>query len=139
MATTLLAGITRKFDTSSITATVSSGLYVGTYPENTSLPFVVLLHLGEVPEWSMESVYTEISRVQFHCFAVGLANCETIASTLKSTFDWCDLQINDATTISCKRTGYFIAADEQRSSQADLVYRAQVDYTIEVRRTLPGS
>lgn len=141
--TTLLGGIVRRFDAAgTLTASMSQGLYVGLEPEGKSLPFVVLLHMGETPEWCFENAYLEHGEVQFHVFAAGLANTEEIATNIKATFDppaggrTIDLQIAGATTISFLRTGYVVTADEQKSSEGQIVYHCQIDYSSELKRTL---
>lgn len=140
MATTLLGALADRFDGyGGLTALVgSSGLYVGQEPEGVALPFVVVTHQGEVPEWTTEKAYTTIATVQFNCYAKGCAAVEAIALQVKGCFDWCqaNLNINGATPIRMTRTMYVLAAEAVRASDGALVYRAQLDYEVEVNRTL---
>ncbi len=137
MATTLLGALVERFDRSSLVSTVSGGLYVAEYPENTNIPFVVLVHQGEVPECTFEKAYTESGAVQFHCFAQGLAAAESIASGVKDLYDWCVLDITGARNVSVRRVNYLVTLEQLKSATGDLVFDARVDYRTELARTLP--
>lgn len=114
-------------------------VFVGQEPEDDDLPFVVLVHQGEVPEWSFESAYTEVGKVQFACMAKGCANAEEIALRVKAVFDWCQasLTIVNATVVRVMRTNYQVTAEEMKAPDGSIVYQAMVEYETEVKRVLP--
>jgi hypothetical protein len=137
MATTLLGAIVEKFSADfDLTASVPSGIWVSQVPEGKALPFVALIHGGEVPDWTFEREYVEEGSVQFLCYAQGCAAAEAIATLVKTAFDWGTLTITGAVSIQLERTNYQVSSTElARSPTGEIVYEAMVEYRTIVRKT----
>jgi hypothetical protein len=136
-APTLLGAIVNQFNASgALMAAVPSGIWVSQVPETLPLPFVVLIHGGEVPDWTFERDYLEDGQVQFLCYALGCAAAENIATLLKTAFDWQSLMITNATSIQVERTNYLVSAtDLFRAPSGEIVYEAMVEFHTRVKKT----
>jgi hypothetical protein len=137
--TTLLGSLTARFEADATLASlVPSGVWVSQVPEGTPLPFVVILHGGEVPEWYTERDYVEQGTVQFLCYAKGCAAAEAVATAVKDAFDWQPLTItgHNAASIEVRRTNYTVSAtDMHRAADGEIVYEAAVEYQTLIRKT----
>lgn len=140
MALTTLGALVALIDskTATLGITDSGGLWVAQIPENeTTLPFVAVLHQGEKPEWTFERAYTETTTVEIHALAVGLLAAETLALALKGILDWTTaLNVTNAAVIRCHRTDYRVDLAPFRDASGRLVFDATTTYEIEIRRTL---
>jgi Protein of unknown function (DUF3168) len=134
--TTLLGALVAHFQAdASLTAAVSGGIWVSQIPEGVQLPFVCLLHGGEVPDWTFERDYVEDGQVQFVAYALGCANAESIATLIKAAFDWTDLTIANAISIQVERTNYQVSVtDLFRAPSGEIVYQAATDYHTRIKK-----
>jgi hypothetical protein len=135
--TTLLGGLVAHFQgDTALTAAATGGIWVSQVPEGVQLPFVCLLHGGEVPDWTFERDYVEDGEVQFLCYALGCAAAENIATLLKAAFDWTNLTITNAISIQVERTNYQVSVtDLFRSPSGEIVYEAAVSYHTRLKKT----
>ena len=142
---TVLGAIVARFDASGAYADIASsgGLWVDQVPEQKALPFVILVHEGEVPEWTMEDAYTEEVNFRFEVFAVGLAAAESIATKIKAAFDLpgqaqaaAAFSITNAAVFSCQRTSYHVAAVGELEATSQQVYQCTLNYKLWVKKTL---
>jgi hypothetical protein len=113
---------------------VPSGLWVGQVPELLALPYVCALHQGEVPQWATDTFYLEETKVAFHCLAETAAKAEAIQLAVKALYDWNVLMIDNATTVSVRRTNYRLTAEATRAPDAEIVYRGVVEYAVLIAR-----
>jgi uncharacterized protein DUF3168 len=137
VATTLLGAIVERFTADfDLNAAVPSGIWVSQIPEGKTLPFVCLIHGGEVPDWTFEREYVEEGRVQFLCYAKGCAAAEAIATLIKTAFDWQTVTITGAASIKVERVNYQVSSTELfRAPDGEIVYEALVEYIFWVRKT----
>ena len=143
MATTLLGILVDRFDdVPALVAAVPTGIYVSQIPETKPLPYVVLVHGGEVPDWNFQNEYVEEGRVQFYCYALTCQAVEEIATLVKSAYDWEEGSLvvtgGDAVAraISLERTNYLVSiTDLFRAPSGEVVYEALVEYQTRIRRT----
>ncbi len=111
-------------------------------PELKPLPVCCIMHNGEIPAWTTESLnspYTEETQVQFQVFAELAQNAEAIALAVKNRFDWANtaLAVTNATDVSVARTNYTLSKVELvRSRKTEVVFMAALDYTVTITRRL---
>jgi hypothetical protein len=136
MAATLLGAYVELFQASAaLTAAATGGIWVGQIPETIVLPFVCLVHGGEVPNWTFERDYVEDGQVQFLCYALTCEAAESLATLVKAAFDWQQLTIANALSIQVERVNYLVQPEDQfRSPSGEIVYRAMVEYHSRVRK-----
>lgn len=146
MAATNLQAIIARFDTGAAGALASQSgkLWFGEVPEDrTTFPLCCLAHGGaQPPDYNFENDYLEDDLYSFFVFHTDLAACEAMALEIKKLFDLPDsfecaaaLLIDNASARSCVRTSYVVSVDEHDTPQGLSVYKAQLDYTLTVRKT----
>jgi Protein of unknown function (DUF3168) len=133
MATTVLGGMLAVYQADNLLPTLAPAFWTGQAPENTALPYLVLEHQGETPEWNSQGGIEE-TRCTLHAFAEGAAATEAIVEAVRSAFDFVRLSLTGIGDMGVMRTGYTLTPDE-RAGDADLVYHAAVSFLVRVYRT----
>lgn len=134
MARTLLGACVSLYSSAGLDA--AAKIWVSQAPEGSDLPLVVLVHQGEVPEWTTERAYEQMGNLQFLVFSKGAAAVEDLALEIMQTFDWTtSLSITGATGIEVMRTNYLVAVEEPRAQDGEIVYRAEISYKVRTTRT----
>ena len=142
-SSSLIGAIVARWDQSIPDTLASGGLWPCQIPDDkTSLPFAVLWHEGEVPEWTTQDAYTEDGQVRFEVYSATLADAESIAARIKDTFDFPGnagpyFSFSDGSQmISMTRVNYLVSLSEYRTAQAKVVYQVDLLYKTQLRRTL---
>lgn len=148
MRDTVLAAITRTFDNNAGLKerfASSSGLWVIEVPESDSLPFAVLFHDGETPDFTNGGDdYIETGAVHFDVFAVNLETTEELANAIVDAFDpttetvgWKKLQVtgNRTKSMEMSRTGYKIEQVPFRDKNNNVVFQSTVSYQTRMKHT----
>lgn len=135
---TLLGALVARFGASTILiAAVTNGCYTGQQAEESTMPFVVLTHSGEIPEWNSEQEVDEKTSVVFNVFDRDAATVEAIGQKIKNRFDWgagYDLNVTGTSTTDVTRTNFTITPLEQRDQNGQVIHHGQVMYDVLLHR-----
>ncbi len=146
MAIGVIGAFQNQFDTNraGLSSAVNGQFYFGELPAQAVIPFLVLNHTGETPEWTFEGSYKETTNLTITAFVPkNMENLETMVQRIKDCFDWQEssdgMQIDKAKVIKVERTNYVASVDELREPGGELVYKGEVSFEVLIRRTLPTS
>jgi hypothetical protein len=145
---TPLGAIVVAFDASGITLATAGGLWTELIPEQLPdhLPMAVLVHDGEIPRYTSETGYMEVTRFHFEVYST-LANAEAIALQIKGVFDkpgtsdaMQAFQVFGAKVLQCWRPDgqncYRVEPMVDRTSNGDPVFKVSIHYEMTLSRSL---
>ncbi len=124
--------------------TVNGQLYFVQAPAKATIPFVVMNHDGETPEWTFESAYKEQTSISLTVYVPSdMEQLEAIVLQMKECFDWIqnDTQafiIDGARVVKVERTNYKAEVDDLTEPGGELVYKGTLTYEVIIRRILPN-
>jgi hypothetical protein len=144
MAATLLQSVVDYFHRSSLIANKMRvgpqwNPWFGEAPEQEPMPYCVLLHQGETPEYDTEpGPYLAEARVQFVVYGVGLARTEDAARAVRDVYDLlidnpAALDFSGAHVAGVWRDDYTVSAESERNADGDQVFSAAMTYRIMYR------
>lgn len=127
----LLSAIKTKFDGNAALKAAGKNLYLNDAPQNTSLPYVVMTLISDMPDDTFGE-YAENIRVQFSIFSNTRGSYEVgnIFELLKTCFDYCDLTVTGYAHVEMRRDNANLLRDPDDAS-----WNYVVDYRIIIQKT----
>jgi len=139
----ILGTVVNKFNADtgpgSLTVLVSGGLWTDKVPDDVQLltkgPYGILVHIEEVPDWTFETNYKEMTTLQFIFFAIGAAKIDAEAGIIaraKTVFDWCSLTYLNKRHVKMERTRYQLGPEEYRAPSGGMVFHGLLEYQVTI-------